>query len=398
MRMTMNLNGKLTRRTALALVALAALSGCDKLASSSKPETRTPQRAAANPFEIEANGPLLDRLEIGEPEWTSVSAKLSVASRVEVDERRAVRVGAQVSGRVKEVYVHEGDTVKAGKVLALIYSTQLSETQAEFLKAVTRQQLAERAVNRAQQLLEADVIGVAELQRRQAELDDALAEIAAARDQLEVLGMKPEKIDELEKTRSVSSLIELVAPVSGTILRRYVTVGQVVQAADTAFDIADLGRVWLVADVPEQSIGTLRRGSKVEAEVPAIPDRRITGKLSYVSPTVNPNTRTVEIRMDVVNRDRRLKPSMLANMTLTDYAAVERVIPSSAVVRENNREYVFVQMNENRFALREVELGNEFEGARVLLDGVREGQQIVLDGAFHLNNERRRRAVSGEEG
>ncbi|MCB1021486.1 MAG: efflux RND transporter periplasmic adaptor subunit, partial [Acidobacteria bacterium] len=289
-------------------------------------------------------------------------------------------------------------TVTAGKVLAVIYSTQLSETQAEFLKAYTRQQLANRAVERAQQLLEADVIGIAELQRREAELADAEAEIAAARDQLSVLGMSKEKIDRVEKTRSVSSTIEVVAPASGTILRRHVTVGQVVQESDDAFDIADLGRVWLVADVPEQSIGSLRAGSGVEAEVPAIPDRTISGRLSYVSPTVNPNTRTVEIRMDVVNGDRRLKPAMLAEMTLTDYSSVARVVPSSAVVRENDREYVFVQMTENRFALREVELGDEFDGARVLLDGVREDQQIVLDGAFHLNNERRRRAVSGEEG
>ncbi|MBI1355461.1 MAG: efflux RND transporter periplasmic adaptor subunit [Acidobacteria bacterium] len=390
-------DGKFVRQTALTIGALALLAGCG-LAPSSQPEEAAVAKPPVNPFEIEASENLLERLEIGEPEWTSVSAKLSVASRVEVDEHRAVRVGAQVSGRVKEVFVNEGDTVERGKVLAIIYSTQLSETQAEFLKAVTRQQLAQRAVERAQQLLDADVIGIAELQRREAELADAQAEIAAARDQLAVLGLSEKKIDNIEKTRSVGSLIELVAPESGTILRRHVTVGQVVQESDTAFEIADLGRVWLVADVPEQSIGSLRAGSTVEAEVPAIPDRAIRGKLSYVSPTVNPNTRTVEIRMDVLNRDRRLKPAMLANMTLTDYASVARVVPASAVVRENNREYVFVQMTDNLFALREVELGDEFENARVLIDGVREGQQIVLDGAFHLNNERRRRAVSGEEG
>ncbi|MEZ5360776.1 MAG: efflux RND transporter periplasmic adaptor subunit [Bryobacterales bacterium] len=308
-----------TRRTALTMGALLALAGCGLVSPTTQPEQATAAKRPVNPFEIVASQNLLDRLEIGEPEWTSVSATLSVASRVEVDERRAVRVGAQVSGRIKEVFVNEGDTVKTGKVLAVIYSTQLSETQAEFLKAYTRQQLANRAVQRAQQLLEADVIGIAELQRREAELADAEAEIAAARDQLSVLGMSKEKIDRVEKTRSVSSTIEIVAPASGTILRRHVTVGQVVQESDDAFDIADLGRVWLVADVPEQSIGSLRAGSAVEALVPAIPDRTIRGKLSYVSPTVNPNTRTVEIRMDVVNRDRRLKPAMLAEMTLTDY-------------------------------------------------------------------------------
>ncbi|MCB1018713.1 MAG: efflux RND transporter periplasmic adaptor subunit, partial [Acidobacteria bacterium] len=178
-----------TRRSALTLGALLALAGCSLVSPVAEPEQAAAAKSPGNPFEIVASPNLLDRLEIGEPEWTSVSATLSVASRVEVDERRAVRVGAQVSGRIKEVFVNEGDTVTAGKVLAVIYSTQLSETQAEFLKAYTREQLAQRAVERAKQLLEADVIGIAELQRREAELADAEAEIAAARDQLSVLGM-----------------------------------------------------------------------------------------------------------------------------------------------------------------------------------------------------------------
>jgi membrane fusion protein, heavy metal efflux system len=246
--------------------------------------------------------------------------------------------------------------------------------------------------------LAADVIGVAELQRREAELADAEAEVAAATDQLLVLGMSQERITEVERSRAVSSVIELVAPASGTILRRNVTVGQVVQETDTAFEISDLAKVWLVAEVPEQSIGTLRAGSTVEAEVPAIPGLSFSGKLSYVSATVNADTRTVEIRMDVDNRGRKLKPAMLATMMLTDYSQRARVVPSSAVVRENDRDYLFVQLDEMRFALREVQLGDEFQNRRVLLDGLREGQAIVLDGAFHLNNERRRRAVSGEEG
>ncbi|MFN8005927.1 MAG: efflux RND transporter periplasmic adaptor subunit [Terriglobia bacterium] len=383
--------------TLLGLGVLLGAGGC-KLSGSSPIAGEVSAAQAKNPLEISASKMLMERLRIGEPSWAEVSSTLRVPARVEVDRRRAVRVGAPVDGRVTELYVHEGDMVQLNQPLASIYSTQLSETQAAFLKAYTRQQLAQKAVDRAQQLLKADVIGVAELQRREAELAEAAAEVNAGRDQLAVLGMSKESIGRIEQTRIMNSVTRLVASASGTILERNVTVGQVVQTSDTAFVIADLANVWLVADVPEQSAGEIHLGYDVEAEIPALPGRELEGRISFVSPIVNPETRTVLIHMDLPNPRGFYKPAMLANMTLRDQASREWVIPMTAVVRENDREYVFVRMNENTFVLREVELGGQYQGRRVLLNGLKSGEQIVLDGAFHLNNERRRQAVRSEEG
>jgi cobalt-zinc-cadmium efflux system membrane fusion protein len=177
---------------------------------------------------------------------------------------------------------------------------------------------------------------------------------------------------------------------------RKVTLGQVVQPADTIYEIADLSEVWLVADVPEQNAGHLAAGQSVEAQIPALPGETLQGRLSFVSATVNPETRTVMVRMEVPNPRKRLKPAMLATMVIRDHAVRQRVVPLSSVVREGNSECLFVQRGESTFVLREVKLGPETGGRRVLIEGVNPGERIVTSGAFHLNNERRRRAVRGE--
>ena len=301
-------------------------------------------------------------------------------------------------GRVSELDVQEGHSVRRGQTLALLNSTALSDAQLGFLKALSQKLLAQRAVDRAQLLLKADVIGSAELQRREAELAQASAELDAARDQLEILGMPVDAVDTLERTRTLNSSARIVASMDGTVLERHLTLGQVVQPADTAFEIADLSSLWLEADVPEQNAGNLRVGTAIEAEVSALPGTKIAGTLSFVSATVNPETRTVRVHMDLPNPARKFKPSMLATVTLKDQTERQQIVPSAAVIREENMEYVFVQVKPDTFVLRPVQLGAEFEGQRVLTGGLREGERIVLDGAFHLNNERRRQLVRGSEG
>jgi cobalt-zinc-cadmium efflux system membrane fusion protein len=186
-----------------------------------------------------------------------------------------------------------------------------------------------------------------------------------------------------------------VASIDGMVLDRKVTIGQVVQPAEIAFVIADLSNVWLVADVPEQNAGNIVVGKEVEAEIPALPDLVLHGKLSFVSSRVNPDTRTVRTRMDVPNPRRKFKPAMLASMVLKDGVERQRVIPATAVVREGNEDHVFIQTDANTFVLREVTLGAEYDNTRVLMTGVEPGERIVLDGAFHLNNERKRLALQG---
>ena len=379
---------------AFSLLAAIATTACSKQAGAPAVQAAT---APVNPLEITASDNLRQRLKVGEPNFAEIAVTQTVAARIEVDQTRVTRVGSPVMGRISQLFVQEGQAVRRGELLALLTSTGLSDAQLGFLKALSARQVAQRAVERAKILLKSDVIGAAELQRREAELDQATAEFDAARDQLEIMGMPPEGIERLERERQINSVARIVASMDGTVLSRMLTLGQVVQPADTAFEIADLSSLWLQADVPEQDAGRLRVGNAVDASVAALPGARLSGTLSFVSATVNPDTRTVRVRMTLPNPDGRYKPAMLATMTLKDAVERQQVVPSAAVIREQDAEYVFVQLEGDRFALRQVRLGAEVDGQRVVREGLREGDKIVVEGAFHLNNERRRQLLRGSE-
>jgi cobalt-zinc-cadmium efflux system membrane fusion protein len=324
-----------------------------------------------------------------------INGTLQVPAHVETDAQQIARVGSPVAGRILKLLVFEGQYVKTGTVLAMLHSTDLSDTQFALIKASSQQELAEAAAKRAEQLLHADVIGHAELERRHAEVLQASTEAASYRTQLLGLGMTEGQIRRLESTRKLSADYPIVAPRSGTVLKREITIGQVVQPADPAFTIADLSSVWIIANVPEEDAGHLQKGMEVEVHVPALPQRKLTGKLSFVSPIVDPATRTVEVRMDVANANGTLKPDQLAGMTFTGHSGRKLTVPNAAVVRENNTDYIFVQNTPQKYVLREVSLGEEEDDRRVVLSGVQANEHIVTDGAFHLNNQRKQNAIKG---
>jgi membrane fusion protein, heavy metal efflux system len=372
--------------------ALLAI-GCTQSVAQ-KPETKP----RINPLEISPSKEIAAVIEVGEVPTRPVSDVLRVAGRVEADETRMARVGAPVTGRVTELEAYEGEPVKRSQTLATIYSTELANAESVFLKARTQQQLGERAVARAKQLLDAGVIGEAEFQRREAELQQINTEVASSREQLGVLGLTRDALERLQTSKVVDSTTHVVSSLDGIVLERKATIGQVIQAVETMFVISDLSTVWLVADVPEQSAGGLAVGKAVEAEIPALPGQKINGRLSFVSSVVNPETRTVRARMNVENPHRRFKPAMLATMTIVDGVQARRVVPANAVVREDNADHVFVEIGPNRYLLRKVVLGDEAGDNRVLLEGLEGGERIVIKGAFHLNNERNRQLLRSSEG
>jgi cobalt-zinc-cadmium efflux system membrane fusion protein len=368
------------------------LAGC---ADEEPPAPPPSVRAERAPLAVAAGPALVDRLRIGSIGSEEIRETLRVPGRIEVDEQRVARVGSSVVGRITRLDAVVGQRVKRGQVLAELSSTELSATQLEFLKSLSRQQLAERSVQRAKQLVEADVIGQAELLRRENELAQAQADLSAARNQLAVLGVSDRSIARLAASRAVSSESTVVASINGTVIERHATLGQVVQPADTLFMVADLSSVWLVADVPEQNAGLMREGETVEAEVAALPGRLLKGVVSFVAATVNPNTRTVRVRMDLPNPEREYKPAMLATVAIRGKPVRKRTVPASAVVREDNHDYVFVVTGPGRFQLRRVALAGEHGNQRELLGGLGEEDRIVVDGAFHLNNERKRLELQG---
>jgi cobalt-zinc-cadmium efflux system membrane fusion protein len=314
--------------------------------------------------------------------------------RVEANERQVSRIGATVTGRVTKVLAELGDVVRPGQVLAQVSSPELTTAQLAFLRAQSNQALAERAVDRARQLIQADVIGSAELLRRESELSIARAEKRAAEDQLRLAGLPSDAIEKLGTTGALHPEAGVITHLGGVVVERKVSQGQVVQTGEQLFTVADLSKVWVVGSLPEQAARSVYRGQTVEIEVPAI-DRKMSGRVVFVSDTIQPETRTVTVRTELENRSRELKPQMLANMRLASAAQKMVVIPDAAVVREGDKDHVFVEIGANTYRLVPVELAPTTNHQRPVLKGLHEGDTIVVDGGFHLNNDRAQRLLTG---
>ncbi|MFZ5502315.1 MAG: efflux RND transporter periplasmic adaptor subunit [Pseudomonadota bacterium] len=380
-------------KTTLSIAIVVSLAITTAACDSAKETPAPAPKAAADASLMTVSPELMQRLKIFIIGKDEVRDMLRVPGRVTVDEQHVARIGATVTGRISEVYAILGQDVRRGEMLAKVNSTELAEAQLAYLKALAQVELQSRSVERARLLLSADVIGSAELQRRENELFSAQAELLAAEDHLQVLGMSKKVITEIGKRRDINSVTPVTSTLSGTVIERKVTQGQVVQPADALFTVANLSHVWVVAEVPEQQADLVREGKDVEVEIPALQEKRFTGRLIYVADTVNPETRTVTVRTDIANQGRAIKPDMLASMLIQGRPLERIVVPAEAVVREGGKDYVFVQTGPAQFRMTEVTLGTESGGVRPVKSGLREGDKVVTEGAFHLNNERKRKEL-----
>ncbi len=344
--------------------------------------------AAVRRASVRIGEPLAAHVKIGPVPMGERIEQIRVPGTIGKNIDRTVRVGSPIEGRVTRVHVSLGQRVAAGAVLAEVSSQELSAAQLELSKAVLSERLREQAAARARKLLEADVIGSAELQRRENDLEVATAEKRVAADQLRVLGLPESAIERLERGGRISATLPLTAARAGTVIERGVTDGQVVQPADTLFVVSDLSRPWALADVPEREVGAVRNGQPVEVTVPALGDRRISARITYVSDVVDEATRTVRVAAVLDNPDGTLKPRMLATLGIESRRERRQMVPLGAIVREGEAEYLFVVDQANNAQLRRVELGVEQDGLRPLEQPLPAGTRIVLEGAFHLNNAR----------
>ncbi len=367
------------------MIAVAVLAGCGK----GQPDSNG-AAPATDPNLVQVNAEMARNFKVAPLASQMVSTERDVPGRIEANEQLVTRIGASVTGRVTEVFAEVGARVKAGQVLARVTSPELTNAQLAYLRASSASDQAQRAVERAQLLIQADVIGAAELQRRQAELSIARAELRAATDQLMLLGVTDGYVQRLRENGQLSPYAGINATRSGVVIERKISQGQVAQPGDPLFTVADLSKVWVVGALPEQDASSVKMGQKVEISVPALGQRMFNGRVVFVSDTISPETRTLVVRTEVDNNDRALKPQMLATLRIIGVARQQLAIPEAAVVRDNDRDHIFVQAAAGQFRLTPVELAPASNGLRPLLKGPAEGTPIVVDGAFHLNNERKR--------
>jgi membrane fusion protein, heavy metal efflux system len=312
---------------------------------------------------------------------------------VRPNQHNMAEITTLVRGRVVEVYGDLGQEVKANAPLALLYSSELGLAQSGHLKAQAKLHVAEQAYSRAKFLLQEQVIGEAEAQRRHAELLSSQAEAHEAEDRLKLLGMSDEELRRLESARRIRSVVPIVAPFAGRIIGRKLTRGEVVETTENLFVIADLSQVWVQANIPEKDIPFVHSihatgGTQADVRINAYQGEIFKGTITYVGDVLDPATRTMMLRLELPNTDGRLKPEMFATVRLFSETQPDRLsVPESALQRDQGKTFVFVRRTATEYELREVQVG-ESNGTNIsIVTGLTEGEPVVTEGAFVLKSE-----------
>ncbi|MFO0707924.1 MAG: efflux RND transporter periplasmic adaptor subunit [Nitrospira sp.] len=312
---------------------------------------------------------------------------------VRPNERAMADITTLVRGRVVDVYADLGQQVEANALLAILYSSDLGLAQSAYLKARAKLHVAEQAYARATFLLQEQVIGEAEAQRRHAELLSMQAEAHEAHNHLTLLGMTEQEFRRLDKTREIRSHVPIVAPFAGRIIGRNLTRGEVVETTEKLFVVADLSEVWVRANIPEKDIPFVHSvqasgGTQAEVRINAYPREIFKGTITYVGDVLDPATRTMHLRLELANPEGRLKPEMFATIRLHSEPQPDRLtIPDTALQRDQDRTFVFVQRAANEFEVRDVQTGESNGTLTTILGGLTEGDSIVTQGAFVLKSE-----------
>ena len=387
---------RLLRSTGLALVLATSLglAACgDK-----GPKTKPSEAAAApapkprhDPMVVHVDAEIASRVKVDTIHSAQIADSVRLPGRIELNQYRTARNGTPVTGRITEIEAIVGQQIRSGQTLAELSSSELTTAQLNYLRASAQHQLTGRAVERARLLLASDVIGTAELQRRENELTIATSEMNAALDQLRLLGLSRSRIAKLQSGGNIQPTGAVSATSSGTLIERNLGIGQVVNPTDTLFVISDLSTVWAVAEVPEQDVQFVRPGQTVEVDIPALDNRRVSGKVTLVGDVVNPQTRTVRVSVDLANPERAIKPAMLITVLIQGRTAERAVVPGSAVVRDDDQDYVFVDIGQSNFRMTPVSVSQERDGKRALLNPLPDNTRLAVEGAYHLNNLREMR-------
>ena len=341
-----------------------------------------------NPNEVVTSDSMLQQIKFQQAIKIPIKRSLDIPGSIEVKQNLLARIGSPVQGRIIEISGMLGQTVKQGDVLAVINSTELAQQQLNYIKSVQMVELKTKAYERAVLLFDADVVSEAQKLERKTELSAAKAEMEASKDQLFVMGMTLKEIEAIQSETQIDAITSIVAKIDGKIIKKNVNVGQVVEPTEDIFTIAELSEVWGVAQVPERQIGFLKEGDDILIDVPAYEEKHVEGKISYLGDIVDPVTRTVTIRTEIDNSHGLLKPDMLITMKVSGKEVEKVGVPVNAIVSIDDIPNVFIKIADNKFLLRPVTLGIKNKEFIHIEDGLLEGEEVVIDGAFHLNNER----------
>jgi cobalt-zinc-cadmium efflux system membrane fusion protein len=339
----------------------------------------------------------------------ALTPTVSVPARVTFNTEAMAPVGSAVQGRASEIRARVGDLVKKGDELLVVESPTLGEAQSDYLQKRTAVVVARSAIepardaaDRAKKLYDSSQgISLGEVQKRSAELkaaegalQTAEAAATAAENKLHLLGMDQKAVADLVASKEINPRYVIRAPIGGQVIEREVTLGELVAPEKEALLVlADPTTLWVIADVPEARLRDVTVGAGAQIRVGAIGDEPVAGKVSFVAPSIDANTRTAQVRIEVPNGNGRLKPGMFATAVLAaSHEATGQAVlsvPDAAVQTVEGGPAVFVPVagEPNTFAKRAVNVGAAVGGVVPITSGLKEGEPVVVSGSFILKAE-----------
>jgi Cu(I)/Ag(I) efflux system membrane fusion protein len=316
----------------------------------------------------------------GTVEQTALKKTIRAVARIDFDERRLTDVTFKISGWVQDLFVdYTGKTVHKGEPLLTLYSPDLVTSQEEYLLALrTRDQLANSSLPEAR--------------------DGSQGLVEAARRRLLLWDLTPRQLKTLEERGTPQTYLTLPAPISGTVVEKQVVKGMRVESGMKLYRIADLSMVWVYAYIHEYEIFLVREGQDATLSLSYYPGEIFTGKITYVYPYLDTQTRTNRVRLEFPNSHGKLKPGMYANGEIEVNLGTVLTVPESAVLQSGLRQLVFVDQGQGVFVPREVKLGIKADSRFAVLDGLTEGERVVTSGNFLLDSESKLQAATSMMG
>jgi membrane fusion protein, heavy metal efflux system len=357
---------------AISVVSFFTLLGISCSDSSKAAPTKTEVTLEQGVFNVD-HPELFKLVKVGVRELPAV---LKANGAITPDVNRMIHVTSQGSGRVVDLRVRVGDNVTKRQELLSIYSADLAGAFSDYQKAVADDRLAKKALDRTQLLLSHGAAAQKDFEQAEDAEEKARVDVENAEQHIRILGGDP---------AHSSSMIELRAPVAGTIVEQNISGFEGVKSLDNSpslFTIADLSQVWVVCDVFENDLGQVHLGDSAEVRVNAFPERVFHGKISDISRVLDPNTRSAKVRIVLANRDGALRPGMYAVANFRSRKPHQHVvIPSTSVMRLQDRDWVFRKETTRTFRQIEVHtVGETSDGMHEIEDGeVKQGQEIVTN-------------------
>jgi cobalt-zinc-cadmium efflux system membrane fusion protein len=314
---------------------------------------------------------------------TKLNRTLRLTGAVAYNAFKTTPVITQVGGPVSRILVVPGQKVSVGQPMLEVSSPDYSQLLDAYLKAADSYRLADKNYTREKDLYDHHAVAQRDLEQAESSRNQAQADLNAAEQGMKILGIKNPA--DLAKSSS-SAQIPVLAPIGGEVVERLVSPGQVVQAGQTqAFTISDLSTVWVLANVYQADLASVRSGDDVSVQTDAYPGT-FHGRISYVSPALDPNTRTLQARIVVDNPGEKLKRDMYCTVTVSAGSVANAIaVPDSSILRDdNNQPFVYVLIGANQFGRRDVEIGQSENGQTQILKGISVGDRVVGDGSLFL--------------